>query len=310
MIGGEKLNPFGMVMPERNSSSSVYRFGFNGQEKDDEIKGIGSSYEFSYRIYDPRLGRFLSVDPLVRSYPWNSSYAFAENDVIRSIDLEGLERLKITNNNSQTRTACLTITKDIEIVKTTNLPLEYTNINPEQVRKNYEKGNTTLYVNELPTNGNSVTFITKKEWKKGIGYKLDIIYDVTVKLVEVKDVSDFITTQTGLPSIVQTASTPFTDERGNLTPKKAAISETSRKSNTGVMLNPGFNNNLSAEDVITHEVGIHNMAGVEHEIDAKGEVIYPRFGLEGNQPGFIYPTTEETKTIIKENAQRGRVDYE
>lgn len=35
--------------------------------------------------------RFLSVDPLSYSYPWNSPYAYAEND-IRSIDLEGAEK--------------------------------------------------------------------------------------------------------------------------------------------------------------------------------------------------------------------------
>ncbi|TNE82444.1 MAG: hypothetical protein EP332_00195 [Bacteroidetes bacterium] len=88
--------PFGMLMPDRqwyaNSDSSGYRFGFNGQEKDDEIKGPGNSVTFKYRIHDPRLGRFLSVDPLFMSYPWNSSYAFAENTPISCIDLEGLEK--------------------------------------------------------------------------------------------------------------------------------------------------------------------------------------------------------------------------
>ncbi|SEN27455.1 intein C-terminal splicing region/intein N-terminal splicing region/RHS repeat-associated core domain-containing protein [Chitinophaga rupis] len=39
------------------------------------------------RIYDPRVGRFLSVDPIGGEYPWNSSYAYAENDVVRSIDI-------------------------------------------------------------------------------------------------------------------------------------------------------------------------------------------------------------------------------
>jgi hypothetical protein len=48
------------------------------------------------RIYDPRLGRFLSVDPLTKEYPWNSTYAFAENDVIRCIDLEGAEKYIVT----------------------------------------------------------------------------------------------------------------------------------------------------------------------------------------------------------------------
>jgi hypothetical protein len=54
------------------------------------------------RIYDPRLGKFLSVDPLTRDYPWNSTYAFAENSPIANIDLDGLEKyyyvLVKTNN--------------------------------------------------------------------------------------------------------------------------------------------------------------------------------------------------------------------
>lgn len=35
--------PFGMLMPERNWSTDGYRYGFNGQEKDDEIKGEGNT---------------------------------------------------------------------------------------------------------------------------------------------------------------------------------------------------------------------------------------------------------------------------
>jgi RHS repeat-associated protein len=72
-----------------------YRFGFNGMEKDDEVSGKGNSYAFEYRIHDPRLGRFLSVDPLSGEYPWNSSYAFAENHVIEAKDLEGRELYKV-----------------------------------------------------------------------------------------------------------------------------------------------------------------------------------------------------------------------
>jgi len=88
-------------MPPSSSPSSVIdskpslRFTFNGQEKDDEVKGSGNSLEFKFRIYDTRLGRFLSVDPLFKDYPWNSTYAFAENRVIDGIDLEGLEYLNV-----------------------------------------------------------------------------------------------------------------------------------------------------------------------------------------------------------------------
>jgi len=81
-----------MIMPGGFVSLSAYRFGFQGQEKDDEVKDVtGSSINYKYRIHDPRLGRFLSVDPLSYDYPWNSPYAFSENRVVDGVELEGLE---------------------------------------------------------------------------------------------------------------------------------------------------------------------------------------------------------------------------
>jgi hypothetical protein len=46
---------------------------------------------YKYRVHDPRIGRFLSIDPLAPDYPWNSPYAFSENKVIRFVELEGME---------------------------------------------------------------------------------------------------------------------------------------------------------------------------------------------------------------------------
>ncbi len=90
--------PFGMGIKEREwkDSSFGYRFGFNGKEQDNEVSGSGNSYDYGFRIYNPRMGRFLSVDPLTSSYPWNSTYAFAENKVISCIDLDGLEKIRTT----------------------------------------------------------------------------------------------------------------------------------------------------------------------------------------------------------------------
>ena len=87
--------PFGMTIKERSYQTVSYRFGFQGQEGDDEVNGKGNSIAFEYRIHDPRLGRFLSVDPLSASYPWNSPYAFAENRVIDGRDFEGGEWLDV-----------------------------------------------------------------------------------------------------------------------------------------------------------------------------------------------------------------------
>jgi len=43
------------------------------------------------RIYDTRVGRFLSVDPLTPKYPELTPYQFGSNNPIENIDLDGLE---------------------------------------------------------------------------------------------------------------------------------------------------------------------------------------------------------------------------
>ncbi len=78
-----------MQMPGRCYSAEDYRYGFQGQETDDEW--LGGAISYKYRVHDPRIGRFLSIDPLAPDYPHNSPYAFSENRVIDGIELEGLE---------------------------------------------------------------------------------------------------------------------------------------------------------------------------------------------------------------------------
>ncbi len=83
--------PFGWAMPGRQSNVGGYRFGFNGQEMDNEPQGNGNSYSFEYRVHDPRIGRFLSVDPVIYRYPYWTPYQFAGNMPIKYMDLEGLQ---------------------------------------------------------------------------------------------------------------------------------------------------------------------------------------------------------------------------
>ncbi len=73
----------------RQWSSSTYRFGFNAQEKDDEICGVGNSIHFEFREYDSRLGRFKSIDPDNTKYSWQSPYVYHRNNPIRYIDYLG-----------------------------------------------------------------------------------------------------------------------------------------------------------------------------------------------------------------------------
>ena len=78
----------------------IYRYTFQGQESDDEVKGAGNSVNYKYRMHDPRVGRFFAVDPLASKYPHNSPYAFSENVLINAVELEGLERSYAFNSLS------------------------------------------------------------------------------------------------------------------------------------------------------------------------------------------------------------------
>src|SRR5690606_25127763 len=59
--------------------------------KDDELKGEGNSLNYTFRMHDPRVGRFFAVDPLTHKYPWYSPYQFSGNRLIDMGELEGLE---------------------------------------------------------------------------------------------------------------------------------------------------------------------------------------------------------------------------
>jgi hypothetical protein len=48
-------------------------------------------YDYGFRIYNPRIAKFLSVDPITEDYPWLTSYQFASNRPIDGIDRDGLE---------------------------------------------------------------------------------------------------------------------------------------------------------------------------------------------------------------------------
>lgn len=81
---------FGAPLPGRvYTSTDAYRYGFNGKEKDDDVKGIGNSYNFEARIYDPRLGRWLSLDPSAKNYPNWSPYNYSFNNPIVYNDPDG-----------------------------------------------------------------------------------------------------------------------------------------------------------------------------------------------------------------------------
>ncbi|OMP74609.1 RHS repeat domain-containing protein, partial [[Flexibacter] sp. ATCC 35208] len=91
VVSAQDYYPFGMIQPGRSYNAGGYRYGFNGKENDNEVKGEGNEQDYGMRVYDPRVGRFLSVDPITTKYPFLTPYQFASNSPILCVDVDGLE---------------------------------------------------------------------------------------------------------------------------------------------------------------------------------------------------------------------------
>ncbi len=88
-------------MPGRKyEAQRGYRYGFNGKEKDKDLNSL-TAYDYGFRIYNPGIGKFLSVDPLTKKYPFYTPYQFASNTPLMSVDIDGLESSNNPNKNEE-----------------------------------------------------------------------------------------------------------------------------------------------------------------------------------------------------------------
>jgi RHS repeat-associated protein len=93
-----------MQMPGRSFNAGNYRYGFNGKENDNEVQGEGNQQDYGMRIYDTRVGRFLSVDPIASDYSELTPYQFGSNRPVDGIDQDGLEwELGTIKHNLETK---------------------------------------------------------------------------------------------------------------------------------------------------------------------------------------------------------------
>ncbi len=76
-----------MALIGRTYSSEKYRYGFNGQEKSNEIKGEGNSYTAEFWEYDPRIGRRWNLDP--KPIIGTSFYSAFSNNPLWYNDVKG-----------------------------------------------------------------------------------------------------------------------------------------------------------------------------------------------------------------------------
>lgn len=183
--------PFGSLMPGRWAGTD-YRYGMQGQEMDDEIKGHGNSYAFEYRIHDPRLGRFLSVDPLEGEYPWNSPYAFAENRVIDGKDLEGREWENFMTNFKTPGELKVKLPNEKTAQKQSyNITIHNPNKSFEDVKSEF-KSSPQTYLNNSQAEFNSPVDDDGKptQFKEGSNIKIDIVGPFNNSYVRVKTIEE------------------------------------------------------------------------------------------------------------------------
>ena len=76
-----------MLLPGRHANTSDYRYGFGGQELDNEIKGEGNHINYEDRVYDPRIGRWGTTDMKNKSF--QSNYVFGMDNPIIFKDPDG-----------------------------------------------------------------------------------------------------------------------------------------------------------------------------------------------------------------------------
>jgi RHS repeat-associated protein len=128
-----------------------YRRGFNGMEKDDEVKGGGNSYDFGARMYDARVGRFLSLDNFTNKFAYKSPYDFAGNTPICAIDANGDSVLFVTKTGR-----VLGYSNDNQRYKGQNLIVIISDKNIETFRNEYNRKRSRNYKEKNKLSDNQV----------------------------------------------------------------------------------------------------------------------------------------------------------
>jgi RHS repeat-associated protein len=125
------------------SGTNGYRFGFNGKELDKSGEwGSLTHYDYGFRIYNPSIGKFLSVDPLTRGYPELTPYQFASNSPNANSDIVGLEAKLEIYTIDKKGNEFLTVTNKFDLYERT-----YKNgqlINAQKISQ--QQFNTTLNI--------------------------------------------------------------------------------------------------------------------------------------------------------------------
>lgn len=92
LIAATDYYPFGMIMPGRSTGNRTYRYGYQGMESDDDaVSGDDNEYTTDFRQYDPRVGRWMSIDPMETKFAGYSPYNAMLNNPVTLYDASGAD---------------------------------------------------------------------------------------------------------------------------------------------------------------------------------------------------------------------------
>lgn len=233
---------FGMQMPGRSYQPGDYRFGFGGQEADDEITGSRSHYTAESWEYDSRVVRRWNVDPRFREYASQSPYACFNGNPILFNDPTG-EGGEITIN---TANKTINIKAKLYLYSDGNV----TNEQIENALESHKINKTsTARIREYSHPG-EVSELGGVDYT--ISYQIDIEVvssEQAAALQEGKNVTDnFFEVRESLPVPLGTA----------------VISGSGQGQNIGILTIDGLNNAANQENFIAEEVW-HTMAGANYD---------------------------------------------
>jgi RHS repeat-associated protein len=165
-------SPFGVELDGRTVSGG-YRLGFQNQEKDDEVKGEGNSINYTFRMHDPRLGRWLSMDLLTEYFPETSPFVFVNNIPIWEIDPDGKVVVLYDYNGNKVATISKTETI-IELgMENSEIIMQYNEA------KNYIQDNAKNTIFLELENNDKILEIRFTENIKTVGVFKNSGYDIT-----------------------------------------------------------------------------------------------------------------------------------
>ena len=343
VVSAQDYYPFGMMQPGRGMSAREYRYGFNGKENDNEIKGEGNQQDYGMRVYDPRAGKFLSVDPLTQKFPWYSTYQFAGNKPIIAIDLDGGEEEVVTiySHPADGRPGRAKIELNLAYKAVTTGEGSLTRpdlLNSQEFSNLYAKGNGTLKVATLPTPQNEMVAATRKARNAGSYYETEIVFNYTLDLEDdqiFESVSQWVdenkagrgiismplsdTKYTGAEKTENLARYMSYKVQNNKVFAKAeqvggagANESILAGGNNIILLNPQYYNIKANKkfsfgtSATATELAVHEGGhnSALSAVHSNDSYKYEQTGLQGNSGGKIYPTAENREAIINDAKNR------